>query len=192
MKSVTDNLQNYPQIVDGFCFSGQFGSRPLNGVNWYWNCLAGMESLRVAANDFRPRWWVAPKNFTDPANLNDANIAPGKTSFYEFQVKPGSYLWGLQFSVFNDELTQSQFSFIIRESATEMGFSDRVLAASGIYANPPVDPFNALYPPVNLLPEPRLILAPGQLHCEISNDTDPGNPENAVSCQLLMLFAEPK
>lgn len=189
---MTDNLQNYPQIIDGFCYSGLWGTRPLTGVSWYWNCLANMESLRVAADSFRPRQWVIPKNFTEPANTASANIEPGKTAFYEFQVKPGSYLWGMQFAVFNDALAQSKFSVIVRESAPDLGFSDRPLAASGIYSGSPVDPFNTLRVPVKLLPEPRCILAPGQLNVEVSNDSDPSDEENAVSCQLLLLFAEPK
>lgn len=189
---ITDNLQNYPQILDGFCYSGLFGTRPLTGMSWYWNCLANMENLRVAADNFRPRQWVVPKNFTDAANTNSANIQPGRTVFYEFQVKPGSYLWGMQFAVFNDDLAQSRFSVIVRESATDIGFSDRVYAASAIYSGPPIDSFNTLRPPVKLLPEPRLIVDPGQIHVEVSNDSDPDDEESAVSCQLLLLFAEPK
>ncbi len=188
----SDNLQNYPQIVDGFVYSGLFGARPLNGMNWYWNCLANMEALRVDADSFRPRWWVIPKNFTEPANTASANIQPGQTVFYEFQVKPGSYFWGMQFAVFNDTIPQSRFSVIIRESATDIGFSDRPMAASAIFSGSPVDPFNTLKVPVKLLPEPRLILDPGQIHVEVSNDSDPADEENAVSCQLLLLFAEPK
>jgi hypothetical protein len=45
---------------------------------------------------------------------------------------------------------------------------------------------------VDLLSEPRLIISPAQLHVEISNDSDPANVEAAISCQLLLLFAEPK
>jgi hypothetical protein len=192
MKQITDNLQNYPQILDGFVFTGLFGNRPLNGCSWYWNCLANLENLRAAAEDYRPRQWVVPKDFFNPANANNANIAPGKTVFYEFQVRPGSYLYGLTFAVFNDELSQARFSVVVRESRKEAGLSDRQLAASGFTAGSPVDPFNTLYPPMNLLSEPRLITSPGQIHAEVSNDSDPANVENAVSCQLLLLFAEPK
>ncbi len=189
---ITDNLQNYPQIVDGFVYSGLFGTRPLTGLSWYWNCLANMEALRVDADQFRPRQWVVPKNFTDTLNTNNANIQPGRTLFYEFQIRPGSYFWGMQFAVFNDELAQSSFSVIIRETQTGVGFSDRPLACSGIFSGSPIDPFNTLKVPVKLLPEPRLILDPGKIHVELSNDSDPADEESAVSCQLLLLFAEPK
>jgi len=182
---------NYPQIIDGFCYSGLFGVRPLNGLSWYWSCLANLEDLRLAADSYRPRSWVVPKNFTDPANTNSANIEPGKTVFYEFQVKPGSFLWGIQFSVFNDDVDQTQFSVIVRQGS-DLPFFDRVLAASAIYAGSPVDAFNTLKPPVDLLPKPRLIIPPAQLHVEVSNDSDPAEADNAVSCQLLLLFAEPK
>jgi hypothetical protein len=181
----------YPQIRDGFTFSGLFGCRPLNGLSWYWSCLANLENLRLAADSYRPRWWVAPKNFFDPAGTNDTNIEPGKTAFYEFQVKEGSWLWGLQFAVFNDDLNQSEFSVVIRQG-NDLPFFDRPMTGQGIYSGSPVNAFNTLRPPVDLLPEPRLIIAPAQLHVEVSNDSDPADDDNAVSCQLLMLFAEPK
>jgi hypothetical protein len=195
MRPLTDSLQNYPQILDGFVFSGLFGLRPLNGVSWYWNCLANLENLRVAADDYRPRQWVAPKDFFNAANTNNANIPAGKTNFYEFAVKPGSYLYGLTFAVFDDSLETTQFSVVIRRGGGKEGeaaLSDRVFAASGITAGSPVDPFNTLYPRLDLLAEPLLIVAPGQMHVEISNDSNPADSEGNESCQLLMLFAEPK
>ncbi len=182
---------NYPQIIDGFCFSGIYGMRPFNGLSWFWSCLANMEDLRLAADSYRPRQWVAPKNFLESGNTNSANILPGQTNFLEFQVKEGSFLWGLQFAVYNDTLSQSSFSVVIRQGS-DLPFFDRVLTAAGIYSGSPVDPFNTLKPPVDLLPQPRLIIPPTQLHVEVSNDSDPANDEDAVSCQLLMLFAEPK
>ena len=188
---VTDNLTNYPQIFDGFCYSGLFGTRPLTGMSWYWNCLAQMEDLRLVADNYRPRWWCVPKNFTDSANTNSANIAPGKTVFYEFQVMPGSWVWGLQFAVFNDDLHQNKFSVMIRQGS-DLPFFDRVMAASGIYNGSPVDPFNTMKPAVFPLPQPRLIIPPAQLHVEVSNDSDPADDDSAVSCQLLILVAEPK
>lgn len=189
MKAIEET--NYPQIVDGFCYSGLFGLRPNNHLSWYWRCLAHMEDLRLAADSYRPRQWVVPKNFTDQNNPNAANIAPGKTVFYEFLVKPGSWLWGMQFAVLNDTQSQSVFSVVVRQGS-ELPFLDRVMTASGIFAGSPIDPFNTLQPSASLLPAPRLILEPAQIHCEVSNDSDPANTENAVSCQLLLLFAEPK
>jgi hypothetical protein len=191
MTTAQDQLQNYPQILDGFCYSGLFGTRPLNRMSWYWMALANMENLRAAADSYRPRQWTVPKNFTDSTNPNNANIAPGKTVFYEFLAKPNSWLWGLQFAVYNDTLAQSQFSVVIRQGS-DLPFFDRVMCASGIAAGNPIDPFNTLFPPVDLLSEPRLIISPAQLHVELSNDSDPANMEAAISCQLLLLFAEPK
>jgi hypothetical protein len=187
----TDNPTNYPQILDGFCYSGLFGLRPNNRLSWYWRSLAELEDLRLAADSYRPRWWTVPKNFIDQNNANAANIAPGKTAFYEFLVKPGSWLWGLQFAVLNDTLSQSVFSVVIRQGS-DLPLLDRVMTASGIFSGSPVDPFNTLQPAVSLLTKPRLIIDPAQLHCEVSNDSNPANSEDAVSCQLLLLFAEPK
>jgi hypothetical protein len=187
---------NYPQIIDGFCYSGLFGTRPLNRMSWYWSCLANLEDLRLAADSYRPRQWVVPKNFIEPANPNNANILPGKTSFYEFQVLEGSWLYGLQFAVFQglsgvEVFPQSNFSVIIRQG-TELPFMDRVFTCSGIAAGNPTDPLNTQYPALDLLRRPRLIIPPCQLHVELSNDLEPEVGANAVSVQLLMLFAEPK
>ncbi len=182
---------NYPQIIDGFTFSGLYGLRPLNHLSWYWACLHNLETLRLAADSYRPRQWTIPKNFLEPANPNSANVLPGKTTFYEFQAKEGSWLWGMQFAVFNNDVSQTRFSIVVRQGS-DLEFQDRPKTGSAIYSGSPVDPFNTLNPPVNLLPEPRLIVSPCQLHVEISNDADPGDSEFAVSVQLLLLFAEPK
>jgi hypothetical protein len=182
---------NYPQIIDGFCYSGLFGTRPLNGMSWYWSCLSNLENLRLAADSYSPRWWVVPKNFLDSNNAGSVNILPGKTVFYEFEVPRGSWLYGLQFAVFEDELGQDKFSVVIRQGS-DLPFFDRVMTASGIAAETPTDPFNTLFPPVNLLPEPRLIVSPTQLHVEVSNDQPLDSDSTGASVQLLMLFAEPK
>jgi len=188
---------NYPQILDGFCYSGLFGTRPLNGLNWYWACLNNLEDLRLAADSYRPRHWVVPKNFLEPANTNSANIEPGKTVFYEFQVKEGSWLWGMQFCARVtideefDEFSNTHFSIVVRQGV-DLPFMDRPVVASSIYNGNSADPFNTLKPQVNLLPVPRLIIPPAQLHVEISNDADPADTDFAVSCQLVLLFAEPK
>ena len=187
-------LTNYPQILDGFCYGTIFGTRPLQGANWYWNCLQNetMQNLRLSADNYRPRVFICPKQFTNPANTNSTNILPGKTEFLEFQVRPGSYLWGLTFAVNNDGIVQSKFSVMIRESFTGMGIYDRPQAGQGIKGGSTVTTtFNTLNPPIELLPEPRLILEPAQIHCEVSNDSQPGS-DNNVSCQLAMFFLEPK
>lgn len=194
------DLTNYPQIIDGFVYSGLFGTRPLNGLNWYWSCLANLEDLRLAADSYRPRQWVVPKNFLEPANQNSANIEPGKTIFYEFEVKPGSWLWGMQFAArfhveqFSDADSNMQFSVVVRQGS-DLPLWDRVMTGSGIYAGDSTAdlPFNTLKPAVDLISRPRLIIPPAQLHVEISNDLDPaGGSPFAVSCQLILLFAEPK
>jgi hypothetical protein len=189
---------NYPQIPDGFCYSGLFGLRPNNGLSWYWSCLANLEDLRLAADSYRPRHWVVPKNFIEPLNTNSANIEPGKTIFYEFQVKEGSWLWGMQFSAripdaetVNEDLSNTRFSVVVRQGV-DLPFSDRPMVTSAVYSGDSAEPFNTLKPQVNLLPQPRLIIPPAQLHVELSNDADPANDDFAVSCQLVLLFAEPK
>jgi hypothetical protein len=183
---------NYPQILDGFCYSGLFGVRPNHRMSWYWMALANMDDLRLAADSYKPRWWIVPKNFIGPSIPNaGANLLAGKTNFYEFQVHEGSWLWGLQFAVFNDALAQSSFSVVIRQGS-DMPFFERVMTASGIYAASPTDPWNTLAPPVSLLAEPRLIIPPLQIHCEVSNDSNPAISEDDISCQLLLLFAEPR
>jgi hypothetical protein len=190
---------NYPQIFDGFCYGQIFGTRPFQGCNWYWNCLENLLPLRLAADDYRPRTWVAPKEFFNIDNPNRCNILPGKTEFFQIQVKPRSYLWGLNFAVFDqdtlDSIGQTRFSIMIKETGTEIPLFDRPIAGSGIQFGLSSDLFNELKPQVELLPMPRLILEPGLLDISISNDCDPATTEEsegAVSCQLAMFFAEPK
>jgi hypothetical protein len=164
-------------------------------MSWYWSALKNMEDLRLDATSYRPRQWCVPKNLIEPANPNNANILPGKTSFYEFQVKEGSWLWGLQFAVFQgvggvEVISQTSFSVVIRQGS-DLPFMDRVFTGSGITSGSPVDPLNTLYPPVFLLHRPRLMIPPTQIHVELSNDLDP-SLDATVSCQLLLLFAEPR
>ena len=194
--SLPQLVTNYPQIIDGFSYSGLFGVRPLNGMSWYWQSLANMEDLRLAADSYRPRQWVVPRNFLESANPNNCNILPGKTVFYEFQVKEGSWLWGLQFAVSQglggvEVVPQTNFSVIIRQGS-DLPFFDRVMACSAIASGNPVDPLNTQTPPLDLLHRPRLIIPPCQLHVEISNDAEPGDNDFAVSVQLLLMFAEPR
>jgi hypothetical protein len=182
---------NYPQILDGFCYSGLFGNRPLNHLSWYWRCLEKMEDLRLAADSYRPRWYTVPKNFIDLSKNGGGNIRPGETVFYEFQVKEGSWLWGLQFAVLSNDAAQSSYSIVIRQGS-ELPLTDRPMVASAVFSGNPIDPLNTLNPAVDLLSSPRLIQAPTQLHVEISNDQEPTSEENTISAQLLLLFAEPK
>jgi hypothetical protein len=169
----------------------------LNGLNWHWNALDGMEALRLAADSYRPRHWVVPKNFIEPGNTASANIEPGKTVFYEFQVKEGSWLWGMQFCSRIDieeqeiEGSNTRFSVVVRQGS-DLPFSDRPMVASAVYSGDSADPFNTLKPVVQILRPPRLIIPPAQLHVAISNDADPADENFAVSCQLVLLFAEPK
>jgi hypothetical protein len=195
MNSTEQITTNYPQLIDGFCYSGLFGTRPLNGMSWYWQALGNLEDLRLAADSYRPRQWVVPKDFLNTSNPNNANILPGKTSFYEFQVKEGSWLWGWTFAVFQgiggvEVIPQSNFSVIVRQGS-ELPLLDRVMTASGVTNGNPVDPWNTFFPPVDLFHRPRLIIPPAQLHVEISNDSNPATVSTA-SCQLVLLFAEPK
>ena len=196
MNQFTDNLVDYPQILDGFSYSGLFGLRPNNSLSWWWACLGSpeMEALRLAADSYRPRMYTVPKNFIDSNNPNGENILPGKTVFYQFQVKPGSWLWGMQFAVRNTTVTPSQavFSIVVRQGS-ELPVTERPMVAAAVFSGNPVDPINTLNPPVDLFSNPRLILDPyQQLHVEISNDQNAVVDTAESSVQLLLLFAEPK
>ena len=89
MPTITPTQSNYPQIIDGFCYSGLFGMRPLTGLNWYWACLSNLEDLRLAADSYRPRHWTVPKNFFDPANTNSANVAAREDRFLRIPSETG-------------------------------------------------------------------------------------------------------
>ena len=193
---------NYAQIIDGFSYSLAYATRPLFG-NWYQASLASLDNLRLCAENYRPRWWVFPDQFALAANPNSAVILAGKTFYYQFQVKAGSYLWAMNFTALNTNapttpvaLNASRFSLTVAETASDNPLFDQVIAASAIRAPSAGATFTAdtdnLYPPVQMLPAPRLILDPGNIRVEITNTAAPQTPANSVQCQLALFFAEPK
>jgi len=193
--NISTKESNYPQIFDGFSYGGSFGVRPLP-LNYYAQVgLKALEPLRLVADSYRPRWHVVPNSFFDPANTNSANIAVGKTFFWQIQVKPGSYLWAMNFSALlisaEEEPSIPGYSVMVNESNTGLALFDIPIDTRQIATTQTGNADANARPPLQILAEPKLILSPGQLDISISNDDTPGTL-SSVSGQLALYFMEPK
>jgi hypothetical protein len=144
------------------------------------NALAQLDILRRAAN-LRAKWWVVPDDIDQP-------IAPFDTLYYQISVVGGSYLWGYAFAGLSAigpdgraaEVTAADLCIEAVDSCTGVPLFQDFACGKGCHSN-----FTARFPAI-LLTQPRLILEPGQVNVEIANRT-----ANTVTCQLLMMFAEP-
>lgn len=165
------------QIVDGFSYNSSLLWLPLR---FFPNCLVQLDILRRAAN-YRPRWFVVPDDLGQP-------IQPYDTFYYQIAVNPGSYLWGYMFSSISatapgggsTPTTASDLLIQAVDACTGVALNMDFINGGGAHSN-----FNSRMVPI-LLTQPRAILEPGLVNCEISNRT-----ANTITCQLIMLFAEP-
>lgn len=165
------------QIVDAFSYNTSLLWLPLR---FYPNCLVQLDILRRAAN-YRPRWFVIPDDLDQP-------IQPYDTFYYQVNVNPGSYLWGYMFSSISatapggGPVATTAADLLVQavDACTGVGLFMDFINAAAAHAN-----FNSRMGPV-LLTQPRPVLEPGLVNCEISNKT-----ANTITCQLLLLFAEP-
>lgn len=173
------------QIFDGFDYGIQYSGRPNIYSNW-WMCIGQMEALRRVAGDYRPRQWVVPADFVA--------LAARSTFHYAFPVKCGSYLYGLNFSPLSGEfeaVNANTFSLNVTEACSNQSLYQQVVSGSVDRSPTGGDVFSGdvdkVYPPIQLLTTPRLILSPGEVAVELTN-----NGATARACQLVLFFAEPR
>lgn len=173
-----------PQILDGFSYPVAYSTRPLFGI-WYQAALDRLETLRRNQGQYRPRWWVIPDIFTA--------IVARRTVYYQFQVPCGSWLWGASYIA--ESILTGQMSVTIRETggpAIPLHTLFSEIATGKTLTNPFGDTTfvpdtDFLFPPVMLLAEPWLILEPGEMNVEVTN-----NSATDSRMQLVLFFAEPK
>lgn len=166
-----------PQKVDGFSYNTQLLYLP---QRYFPNALAELDILR-RANNYRPRWFVIPDDIGVP-------IAPFDTYYYQIEVADGSYCWGYQFASVSatDQsnnpaaTTASDLCIEVTDSCTGIPLFQDFANGLGMHSD-----FSSRAVPI-LLSRPRLILAPGLVNVEIANRT-----ANNITCQLLIMFAEP-
>ncbi len=177
-------------IFDGFGYGQTWATRPQMGSG-YWHALGQMEALRRCARDYRVKWWAVPNTF-DPA----VEIPARETAYYAFLVKPGSYLYGWNFTAADGEVAPTDASlFGIRMVDATSGRLLQNFQISGSFFRSPTGGTNVgaqtpaftEVPPINLLNQPRLISGSGELAVEIVN-----NDTTERACQLLLCFAEPR
>lgn len=156
-----------PNIVDGFTLNAALLYLP---KRFFPNALAQLDVLRRAAN-YRPRWYCVPDDFNQP-------VAAYDTLQYQIQVVPGSYLWGMNWTVLDGEL--SDLYIQITDSCTEIPLGSDFQAGAAFRPSGA----SQLWP--RILGQPRLILEPGLVNVEIAN-----TQASSRQCQLLLHFAEP-
>lgn len=165
------------QIVDGFTYNTQLLYLQ---ERYFPNALAQMDTLRRASN-YRPRWYCVPDDIDQP-------IQPYDTLYYQIEVLANSYLWGYSFASVSalgptgspTETSASDLLIQVVDSCTGVPLFQDFANAAGNSSN-----FTSRAVPI-ILSQPRLILNPGLVNCEISNRTP-----NTITCQLLLHFAEP-
>ena len=172
------------QIVDAFSYNTMLMWLP---ERYFPNALAQLDTLRRAANH-RARWFVVPDDIDQP-------IAPYDTLYYQINIAGGSYLWGYQFtSLSATQVVIENNNPIVIPVATAP--SDLLIQAVDSCTGIPLfqdfanglglhSDFTARCGPI-LLSQPRLILEPGLVNVQIANRTG-----NSITCQLLLMFAEP-
>lgn len=166
-----------PQKVDGFSYNTELLYLP---ERYFPDALAEMDVLR-RANNYRPRWFTIPDDIGIP-------VQPYDTYYYQVEVADGSYCWGYTFASISaippgggsTATTASDICIQATDSCTGIPLFQDFANGFGCRSN-----FTSRAVPI-ILSKPRLILSPGLVNVEIANRTP-----NQITCQLLLLFAEP-
>jgi hypothetical protein len=172
-------------LLDGFILSASQLYLP---IIYRASALAQMEVLR-RSRGYRTRWYLVPDDLQDP-------IPAYSQVELQINVPPGSYLWGLAFTIperLNDSLVNTVCHVQITDACTETAiFSDYVMEQNVVSLIPGNGGQNRRNPMI--LAQPALIGQPGLVDVEIFNGSTSGaTPPVGVSlnCQLALLFAEP-
>lgn len=172
-------------ILDGFVLSA---SQLYLSTTYRSSALAQMEVLR-RAKGYRTRQYLVPDDLENP-------IPAYLQVEHQINVPPGSYLWGIAFSIptrLNDELVTTVCHIQITDACTETAiFSDYVMEQN-VQSNAPGNGAQNRRNPM-ILAQPALIGQPGLVDVEIFNgSTDGSTPPVGVTlnCQIALLFAEP-
>ena len=171
------NALTVPQKVDGFSYNTELLYLP---NRYFPNALAELDILR-RANNYKPRWFTIPDDAGEP-------VQPFDTYYYTCEVADGSYCIGYEFaslSALNQaggNAATTAADICIQATDVCSGISLFQDFANGLGCH---SDGSARCSPI-LLSRPRLILNPGLVNVEISNRT-----ANLITCQLLLLFAEP-
>lgn len=172
-------------ILDGFVLSA---SMLYLSTTYRASALAQMEVLR-RSRGYRTRWYLVPDDLNVPVPAYDQLEQ-------QINVPPGSYLWGLAFSiptVLNTSLVTTTVHIQITDACTETAlFSDYAYYYQVQSAAPANGSMNRRNPMI--LAQPAPIGQPGLVDVEIYNGSVDGSTPPvgvAVNCQLALLFAEP-
>lgn len=167
-------------IVDGFTMSA---SQLLVPSSYRALILGQMDVLR-RASALRPRHYIAPLSSDEP-------IAAYSQNEYQISLMPGSYVYGLSFSMYASELDeQGELIHVqITDVCTETPFFADYVRGINFLTDPslattfyPTGTFRAPH----LLSQPRLVGDPAKLDIEIYNSSSA-----TAHPQLVVFAAEP-
>ena len=157
---------------DGFCYDLNRLFVPC----WYEPMALGqLEALRKAGL-YRSRWYAVPE---DPLTLGGYD-----TLEQQVRIVPGSYLWGIISSAFN------QVQVRIVEGSTGIPFMSDFVDGGALgfnLANFGALPWETAHPVV--MTQPRYIVSPGYVQVELANTT--GLEITPERLQVILLCAEP-
>lgn len=169
-----------PQIIDGFTYSLNLLYLP---NNYRSAALSQLDPIRLTGN-YQLKMFAVPSPVS--TNVNGAGggaVGIGFIPAYgqieqQLSLDPGSYLYGWVFSALAD---QFNFHILVTDACTETALSsDYILAGLFTPNNPP-------FRGPCLLPQPRLISAPGLVNVEIYN-----NANEDQLAQLVLFCAVPR
>jgi hypothetical protein len=172
-----------PSILDGFSLASFYASRNLE-YSWWAAALRNLDTLRRTQRNYRPRFLSFPENYDE--------IVARSSNYYQVWVKPGSWLYAVNFSSVDEGGSGpvTTFSLQIRESCSNLPlYSEPAGTEPFVYGSA------SLMAPLRLLPVPKPILGPGLLHIEILDTQGQTNPVEIVDtnrAQVTLFIAEPK
>ena len=164
--------------ADGFLLNPAIRYWP---QDYYSACLRQMEVLR-RANTYRCRMFAVPDDFQQP-------IPAYQTIEYQVQMTPGSFIWGFRFNQYDSSYTAQPPNGVVvkvTESCTGLALvSEFYTPSAEAYFDSGATP-RGPYPMPLLLPQPKLVLEPGDVNVEMCNLLN-----EPAYCQYVLLVAEP-
>lgn len=162
-------------IMDGFAYNLNIR---YTAMSYYPLALQQLNIIR-RANLMRPRWYVVPTDQNSP-------IPAYQTTEYQVSVTPGSYLWAVSVTAYDDNydtIDADDLLIQITDACSGIPLFSDFASGSGLAMN---QASAQGYPIPPILATPRLILEPGLVTVEVSNKgTAP------INAQAVLYFAEP-
>lgn len=162
-------------LVDGFLMNASIRYLP---YQFYPMALSNLEWLRRQNDQYNPRWYAAPFDFTVP-------ILPWTAPLnYQIEAVPDSWVYGFGLCIVPGTPGHvSDLHVQVIDSCSGLRYFDNSILGSAFSTNR-----HALKWPI-LLSDPIRVENPGFLNVQISNISEPAENRN---CQLVIHMYEPR